>query len=146
MNKQDSKLLSNIQKKRTRGSIMVSEDLLRQLFVKKSLTNNNSGFQLQLINPLSDATIVEPAKITVKGDTVEKETYKDFQIESESGTRIPNKEISKSRPFHFPINAKVTLYLMREQKLPAEKYTLTFTILSEEYGELKFRIKERIRD
>jgi len=124
---------------------MSSKDLLRQLFVKKSLKNYDSGFQLQLTNPLSDATIIEPAKIIMKGETVEKETYKDFQIEIESGTRITNKEISKSSPFHFPVNAKITLFFKRKQALPAEKYTLTFTILSEEFGELKFRIKERIR-
>ncbi|MFX0195124.1 MAG: hypothetical protein ACFFCW_03290 [Candidatus Hodarchaeota archaeon] len=125
---------------------MVSEDLLRQLFVKKSLINNDSGFQLQLTNPLTDATIVEPAKIVLKGETVEKEMYKDFQIEIEFGTRITNREISKNCPFHFPVNAKVTLYFKRKHALPAEKYILTFTILSEEFGELKFKVKERIRD
>lgn len=125
---------------------MSSKDLLRQLFVKKSLKNYDSGFQLQLANPLSDATIIEPAKIIMKGETVEKETYKDFQIEIESGTRISNREISKSSPFHFPVNAKVILYLKRKQALPAEKYTLTFTFLSEEFGELKFKVKEKIRD
>lgn len=125
---------------------MSSKDLLRQLFVKKSLKNYDSGFQLQLANPLSDATIIEPAKIIMKGETVEKETYKDFQIEIESGIHITNREISKSSPFHFPVNAKVTLYLKRKQALPAEKYTLTFTFLSEEFGELKFKVKEKIRD
>ncbi|MFQ5821999.1 MAG: hypothetical protein ACE5I5_18580, partial [Candidatus Heimdallarchaeota archaeon] len=128
-----------------RAVLMSTKDLLRQLFVKRSLKNNDSGFQLQFTNPLFNATIVEPAKIIVKSETVEKETYKDFQIETESGSRITNKEISKSNPFHFLVNANVTLYFVRKQALPVEKYTLTFTILSEEFGELKFRIKERNR-
>lgn len=59
---------------------MVSEDLLRQLFVKKSLKNNDAGFQMSLQNPLSDATISTPAKITIKGETIDKEKYKDFEI------------------------------------------------------------------
>ena len=125
---------------------MPSEDLLRQIFVKKSLKNSESGFQLQLHNPLTNVTIVEPAKIVVKGESIEKERCKNFDVEVSGGSRIKNKDISKNSPFYFPVNAKVTLYFKRDQPLPAEKFKLKFTFLSEEYGELKFGIKERIRE
>ncbi|MFX0095500.1 MAG: hypothetical protein ACFFBD_27435 [Candidatus Hodarchaeota archaeon] len=124
---------------------MPSEDLLRQLFVKKSLKNNETGFQLSLKNPLSDATIIQPAKITIKGDTVETEKYKNFEVEV-GGKRFNNKEISKTNPFEFTVKAEVTLFFKRDIPLPTEKYKLKFDFLTEEYGELKFSMKEKIRE
>ena len=124
---------------------MPSEDILRQLFVKKSLKNNEAGFELQLLNPLSNATIIEPARIVVKGENVEKERYKDFEVEV-NDSRLKNKEISKKNPLDFPVNTKAIIYLKRDQILPVGKYTITFTLLTQEFGELKFKVKEKIRE
>ncbi|MHA2298584.1 MAG: hypothetical protein ACXAEU_07280 [Candidatus Hodarchaeales archaeon] len=123
---------------------MPSEDLLRQLFVKKSFKNNDTGFQMSLANPLSDATIIESAKISIKSDTIN-EKYKDFEIESQ-GNRFSNKDVSKTNPFSLPVKSGATLFFKRELPLPAEKYKITFNFLSEEYGELKFKMKEKIRE
>ncbi|MFX1251682.1 MAG: hypothetical protein ACFFCZ_08730 [Promethearchaeota archaeon] len=124
---------------------MVSEDLLRQLFVKKSFKNNDAGFQMSLQNPLSDATISTPARITIKGETIEKEKYKDFEIEM-GGKRLNNKDVTKTNPFNFTVKSNATLYFKRDSPLPAEKYKITFEFLSDEYGELKFTMKEKIRE
>ncbi|MFW9993546.1 MAG: hypothetical protein ACFFD4_15990 [Candidatus Odinarchaeota archaeon] len=123
---------------------MPAEDLLRQLFVKKSLKNNENGFQLSISNPLSDATIIDPAKITIKGETVN-EKYKDIEIEVE-GKRLNNQDISQTKPFKFAVKTNATLYFKRDQPLPVERYKITFNFLSEEYGELKFSMKEKIRE
>jgi hypothetical protein len=104
---------------------LVAEDLLKKLYKKKSLRNIDGGFEVQLTNPLSDATIIKPAKVSL-GD----EKYKDFTIEVE-GTPISNQEISERNP---------------DAPLAADKYTIKFTIQTEEYGELKFRIKDRIKE
>ena len=54
---------------------MVNEELLRSLFVKKSLKNTESGFQMQMKNSISDATLIEPIKIEIKGEDGSKEKY-----------------------------------------------------------------------
>ena len=123
---------------------MPSEDLLRQLFVKKSLKNNESGFQLSLKNPISDATIIDRAKISIKSEDI-KEKYKDFDIEI-AGERFNNKGVSKTKPFIFPVKSNATLFFKRDIPLPVGKYKIKFDLLSEEYGELKFSMKEKIRE
>ncbi|MHA1215640.1 MAG: hypothetical protein ACTSPG_10095 [Candidatus Hodarchaeales archaeon] len=125
---------------------MVNEDLLRTLFVKKSLKNIENGFQMQMRNSISDATIVEPIKVEIKGETVEKEKYKDFIIDMD-GKKIQNKDITDSNPAKFPVKATATLIFKRDNPLPAEKYKIRFVkLLTEEYGDIPFTMKERIRE
>ena len=124
---------------------MVNEDLLRQIFVKKSLKNNENGFQLSLNNPLSDVTIIKPAKISIKGE-MGKEKFKDFKIIINEKEEVINKKVSESSPFSFNVKSNATLYFERSEPLPVGKYKITFDLLSEEYGELKFNMKEKIRE
>ncbi|MFX0114657.1 MAG: hypothetical protein ACFFB3_08920 [Candidatus Hodarchaeota archaeon] len=119
---------------------MVAEDLLKKLYKKKSLRNTDGGFEVQLTNPLSDATIVKPAKVSL-GD----ERYKDFTIEME-GSSISNQEISETNPLQFFVKTTATLRFPRDTPLIPDKYTIKFTIQTEQYGELKFRIKDRIKE
>lgn len=125
---------------------MVNEDLLRQLFVKKSLKNNEKGFQLQMKNSISDATIIDPIRLEIQGESVEKEKFKDFVIDLD-GTKINNKDINEQNPARFTVKTLATLYFERDTPLPKEKYKIRFTkLLTEEYGDLPFRMKERIRE
>jgi hypothetical protein len=125
---------------------MVNEDLLRQLFVKKSLKNNAKGFQLQMKNSISDATIIAPLRLEIKGETIEKEKFKDFVIDLD-GEKINNRDIDEQNPAKFTVKTLATLYFERENPLPKEKYKIRFTkLLTEEYGDLPFRMKERIRE
>ena len=126
---------------------MVNEDLLRTLFVKKSLKNVENGFQLQMKNSISDATIIEGIKFEIKGDTIEgKEKYKDFVIEIGDAT-IENKKINEQNPANFNVKTLATLRFKREEPLPVGKYKLRFSrLLTEEYGDIPFSMKERIRE
>ncbi|MFX0124573.1 MAG: hypothetical protein ACFFAE_13155 [Candidatus Hodarchaeota archaeon] len=125
---------------------MVNEDLLRQLFVKKSLKNNENGFQLQMKNSISDATIIAPLKLEIKGESLEKEKFKDFIIDLD-GKKINNKDINEQNPAKFSVKTLATLYFKRGNPLPQEKYKIRFTkLLTEEYGDLPFSMKERIRE
>ena len=88
---------------------MVNEDLLRTLFVKKSLKNVEDGFQLQMKNSISDATIIEGIKFEIKGDTIEgKEKYKDFVIEI-GDTIVENKKVNEQNPANFNVKSIATL-------------------------------------
>lgn len=125
---------------------MVNEDLLRQLFVKKSLKNNENGFQVQMKNSISDATIIAPIKLEIKGESIEKEKYKEFVIDLD-GVKINNKDINEQNPAKFPIKTLATLYFERDNPLPKDKYKIRFTnLLTEEYGAIPFSMKERIRE
>lgn len=125
---------------------MVNEDLLRQLFVKKSLKNNENGFQLQMKNSISDATIIAPIKLEIRGESVEKEKFKDFMIDLD-GEKVNNKDINEQNPAKFSVKSLATLYFERDNPLPKEKYKIRFTkLLTEEYGDLPFSMKERIRE
>lgn len=126
---------------------MVNEDLLRQLFVKKSLKNNENGFQLQMKNSISDATIIAPIKLEITGESVEKEKFKDFVIDLDGEQKINNRDINEQNPAKFTVKTLATLYFERDTPLPKEKYKIRFTkLLTEEYGDLPFRMKERIRE
>ena len=126
---------------------MVNEDLLRTLFVKKSLKNNEGGFELQMKNPISDATIIEGIKFEIKGDSIEgKEKYKDFTIEIGDQV-IANKSINEQNPANFSVKSTAILKFKRDNPLPVGKYKLKFSkLLTEEYGDIPFSMKERIRE
>ena len=125
---------------------MVNEDLLRTLFVKKSLSNTESGFQMQMKNSISDAKIIEPIKVEISGEGVDKEKYKDFIIDLD-GNKIDNKKISESNPAIFSVKSLATLMFNRDNPLPVGKYKIRFTkLLTEEYGDIPFSMKERIRE
>ena len=126
---------------------MVNEDLLRTLFVKKSLKNTEDGFQLAMKNNISDATIIEAIKFEIKGDAIEgKEKYKDFVIEI--GDQIlENKKISEQKPANFDVKKQAVLKFKRDEPLPVGKYKLRFTkLLTQQYGDIPFAMKERIRE
>ncbi|MHA2244626.1 MAG: hypothetical protein ACXADY_06620 [Candidatus Hodarchaeales archaeon] len=126
---------------------MVNEDLLRQLFVKKSLKNNETGFQCEMKNSISDATIIDPIKFEIKGESISgKEKFKDFVIDID-GETIENKNINEQNPGKFFVKAKATLYFKRDEPLPIGKYKLRFSrLLTEQYGDIPFSMKERIRE
>ena len=126
---------------------MVNEDLLRTLFVKKSLKNVEDGFQLEMKNSISDATIIEGIKFEIRGDAIEgKEKYKDFVVEI-GDNFIENKEISEQNPADFSVKSRVILRFKRDSPLPVGKYKLRFSrLLTEQYGDIPFSMKERIRE
>jgi hypothetical protein len=125
---------------------MVNEDLLRQLFVKKSLKNNSDGFECQMKNSLSDATIVAPIKVAISSESIGMETYKDFMIEL-GDSPFQNQKISEQQPALFTVGSSATLKFKRKDPLPKDKYKIRFiTLLTEEYGEIPFAMKERIRE
>lgn len=119
---------------------VVAEDLLKKLYKKKSLRNVEGGFVVQLTNPLSDATIIKPAKVSLGA-----EKFRDFIVDVE-GNSVVNKDISEKNPMKFSVKSTATLRFARDTPLTPDKYTMKFTMLTEEYGELKFRIKDRIRE
>jgi hypothetical protein len=126
---------------------MVNEDLLRTLFVKKSLKNNENGFEIQMKNSISDATIIEGIKFEIKGDAIEgKEKYKDFIVKIED-QEISNKKITEQTPANFSVKTTATLQFKRDTPLPVGKYKIRFTrLLTQEYGDIPFSMKERIRE
>ena len=126
---------------------MVNEDLLRTLFVKKSLTNIEGGFQVEMKNSISDATIIESIKFEIKGDAIEgKEKFKDFIMKIGEQV-IENKKINEQEPANFSVKSRAVLQFKRDTPLPVGKYKIRFSrLLTQEYGDIPFSMKERIRE
>lgn len=127
--------------------MMVNEDLLRTLFVKKSLKNIEGGFQVEMKNSISDAAIIEPIKFEIRGDSIEgKEKFKDFIVKIGDQV-IENKKISEQKPAGFSVKSSAILQFKRDNPLPVGKYKIRFTrLLTQEYGDIPFSMKERIRE
>ena len=127
--------------------MMVNEDLLRTLFVKKSLKNVEGGFQVEMKNSISDAAIIEPIKFEIRGDSIEgKEKFKDFIVKIGDQV-IENKKISEQKPADFSVKSSAILQFKRDNPLPVGKYKIRFTrLLTQEYGDIPFSMKERIRE
>ncbi len=127
--------------------MMVNEDLLRTLFVKKSLKNIEGGFQVEMKNSISDAAIIEPIKFEIRGDSIEgKEKFKDFIVKIGDQV-IENKKISEQKPADFSVKSSAILQFKRDNPLPVGKYKIRFTrLLTQEYGDIPFSMKERIRE
>jgi hypothetical protein len=115
--------------------------------VKKSLKNVEGGFQLEMKNSISDATIIDAIKFEIKGDAIEgKEKYKDFEVII-NDEAVNNKKISEQNPAQFSVKTQAILRFKREEPLPVGKYKLRFTkLLTEQYGDIPFSMKERIRE
>ena len=75
-----------------------------------------------------------------------KEKYKDFVIEI--GDQIlENKKISEQKPANFDVKKQAVLKFKRDEPLPVGKYKLRFTkLLTQQYGDIPFAMKERIRE
>ncbi|MHA2304510.1 MAG: hypothetical protein ACXACU_03890, partial [Candidatus Hodarchaeales archaeon] len=61
--------------------------------------------------------------------------------------KIENRSISEQKPGFFSVKSIATMYFKRDAPLPVGKYKIRFTrLLTEEYGDIPFSMKERIRE
>ncbi|MGB9828248.1 hypothetical protein IMZ38_04915 [Thermosphaera chiliense] len=111
--------------------------ILRRLYVKKSLKNNETGFQFSLKNVLADASLSKPLEITIDDKPVPLDK---ITLESDSKT-ILNKDISDTNPVDFALNTLVTIRIEGIRLEPGE-HKIVISAVSKEYGPIKFDIKD----
>jgi hypothetical protein len=115
--------------------ITVPPFLLKRLYVKGSLRNNDQGFQFQLKNTLGSGYGTELLPIILDGKEIPKENSY-FVLDSEE---IPFSAVSKDRPFTLAMN-RVTTILVKGITLSAEPHRLTFSFVAQGLGKLSFEV------
>jgi hydroxymethylglutaryl-CoA reductase (NADPH) len=114
--------------------------LLKRLYVRGSLRNTATGFQLTIQNTLAPGTIVGLAPLQVNGAEYSLDTIKAVLPD---GTQVPASGVSADSPVRFSIGDKVTM-LVEAQPLPAGTHRLIISPKTKEAGRLSIEVEDRI--
>jgi len=107
--------------------------LLRRLYVKGSLRNNNGGFQFDLKNQLGSGYAKSLQPLKVDGQELSAETSK-FTSDD---TEIPFSQVSEAVPFTLKMN-KVATILVEGAKLDKTPHKIEMAFEVKGLGLLKF--------
>jgi hypothetical protein len=114
--------------------------LLTRLYVRGSLQNTSTGFELTIQNTLAPGTIVGLAPLQVDGSDYPLETISAVLAD---GTQVPALEVSADSPVRFTIGDKVTIRVNAEP-LPPGTHRLTISPKTKEAGPLCIQVEDRI--
>ncbi len=115
--------------------------LLKKLYVKRSLDTDDDGFWFKIKNVLAEATLTKPVTLTVDGETIDPEDIYIF----EDDEKISMEEVEEK-------GMDITLALQEERKVWVEydggldigNHTLAIESTTDEYGDIKFKVKDEI--
>jgi hypothetical protein len=114
--------------------------LLKRLYVRGSLHNTATGFELTIQNTLAPGTIVGLDPLQVDGAEYPLET---IEAVLPDGTQVPASSVSAGSPVRFSIGDKVRV-LVEAQPLSAGTHRLTITPKTKEAGPLSIEVEDRI--
>jgi len=114
--------------------------LLQKLYVKGSLKNSASGFELTIQNTLAPGTIVGLAPLQVDG--VEYPLENTLAVLPD-GTKASATKVSPESPMRFGINDKVMIQV-QGQRLAAGPHKLTISAKTKEAGLLQIPAADTI--
>lgn len=117
--------------------ISVPPFLLKRLYVKGSLRNNEQGFQFELKNTLGAGYGTELLPLMLDGNELPKENSY-FGLDSEE---IPFSAISNERPFTLVMNKVITI-LVKGITLTEEPHKLGFNFVAQGLGKLGFEVTD----
>ncbi|MFQ6121550.1 MAG: hypothetical protein ACE5LA_00600 [Dehalococcoidales bacterium] len=119
--------------------ITVPPFLLKRLYVRGSLRNNEQGFQFELKNTLGSGYGVELLPLTLDGNELPKgDSY--FVLDSEE---IPFSAVSKDRPFTLAMN-KTSTILVKGTALSEEPHKIGFSFVAQGLGKLGFEVTDLV--
>lgn len=119
--------------------IVVPSFLLKRLYVKGSLRNNDQGFQFELKNTLGSGYANELLPLTLDGKELPKErSY--FVIDADE---VPFSAISKERPFTLAKN-KTSTILVKGVTLSEEPHKIGFSFVVQGLGKLGFEVADAV--
>ncbi len=119
--------------------ITVPSFLLKRLYVKGSLRNNDNGFQFELKNSLGSGYGNELLPLTLDGEELPKErSY--FVL---GGEEIPFSAISRDNPFTLAMNKAVTI-LVKGVTLSEGPHKIGFSFVAQGLGKLGFEVADLI--
>jgi hydroxymethylglutaryl-CoA reductase (NADPH) len=119
--------------------ITVPPFLLKRLYVKGSLRNNDQGFQFELRNTLGSGYGTELLPLTLDGKELPKErSY--FVLNTEE---IPFSAVSQDKPFTLAIN-KTLKILIKGVTLSEGPHKLGFSFVAQGLGKLGFEVTDLV--
>jgi len=120
-------------------AITVPGFLLKRVYSKGSLKNNDNGFQFELKNSLGSGYAKELFPLTLDGEEVPKE--KSFFMLD--GKEISFTEVSAETPFTLTKN-KAAVILVRGDKLATGAHKLGISFVVQGIGKLQFEVTDTV--
>ena len=117
--------------------ISVPPFLLKRLYVKGSLRNNEHGFQFELENKLGSGYGNELKPLTLNGQEIPLEDSSFLHDLHETSFS----EVSKDRPFTLPMNKKLTIKV-KGVTLTEGIHKIGVSFVAEGLGKLGFEVSD----
>ena len=117
--------------------ITVPPFLLKRLYVKGSLRNNDDGFQFELKNTLGSGYGIELLPLTVDGREVPKENSY-FVLDAEP---VPFSSVSEHNPFTLAMNKTLTI-VVKGAPLSEGPHKISFNFIAQGLGKLGFEVTD----
>ena len=119
--------------------ITVPPFLLKRLYAKGSLRNNDDGFEFELKNSLGSGYGTELLPLIMDGKELPKEdSY--FALDTEE---IPFTAISEDKPFTLAMN-KTSKILVRGVNLSEGPHRIGFSFVAQGLGKLGFEVNDMV--
>jgi hydroxymethylglutaryl-CoA reductase (NADPH) len=117
--------------------ISVPSFLLKRIYVKGSLQNNEQGFQFQLKNTLGSGYGNELLPLTLDGKELPREdSY--FVLD---GEEVPFSAVSQERPFTLAMNKTLTI-VVKGVTLAEGAHRIGFNFVAQGLGKLSFEVTD----
>lgn len=118
---------------------MFPPSLLARLYVKGSLKNTETGFEMKLKNIIDSGTITGLSALTV--DDV---TYQPAQVQVKIGDNVTTADlITREHPMVARAMLEIHIAVTGEQLTPGP-HKITLVIMTREAGKLQFSITEAV--
>ncbi|MFQ5996204.1 MAG: hypothetical protein ACE5KP_01080 [Dehalococcoidales bacterium] len=117
--------------------ITVPPFLLKRLYVKGSLQNNDDGFQFELKNTLGSGYGTELLPLVLDGKELPRENSY-FALDAQE---IPFTAVGKDKPFTLAMN-KTSKILVKGVRLSAGPHRIGFSFVAQGLGKLGFEIAD----
>ncbi len=114
--------------------------ILKKLYVKNSLRNEEGGFSLALQNSIAPGVILGFKGVTVDGKSVPLERVAVVQPD---GQEIPATGISEENPILFPLGATVTLKVGGTTLSPGS-HQVGIRVVVKDVGPLEIPVADRV--
>lgn len=116
--------------------------LLKRLYTFGSLKSNQKGVVFSIKNRLSDAQLTQLICVKLDGKEV---PLTDIRLGLTDGNELLPENISKNRPFEFPLGATFEIRA-ENRRLDAGKHAIELTFTAKPFGKLNFTVEDAITE
>ncbi len=119
--------------------VVIPPFLLKRLYLKQSLHNNNQGFQFTLYNTLGSGFGTEILPVTLDGKELPRESAS-FIF---NGEEIPFVSVNKEKPFTLALNKRTNI-IVKGVTLTEGPHKVGFYFVAQGLGKLGFEVTDEV--